>query len=321
MLESSDQTRLFTHTRRPQWGVGLLTGEGENRRSIRFQDGKLRAFRADFYHLLEEFDGSDAVIATVASELQATHDAQSQVERRLKQAAEQPPLMTFDEQIRVFETLFPGGFQGPTWQDEWRAPIDDASARKRHVNPAVQLAAETLSAEALADKTGEEVLALVIKVLQLTKLASPSKLVKPIAETGDSYESATALGNAIRELLHGEDKFEDRLRAFVMTLDGTSIEAVTWPLVTLIPALAQPAVHVAVQHRPFALQARSLDPSAAVPKAPSPIGYARFQKLAHTVRDRLIQRGHAPADLIDVRGFIWETLRPRGVQTLDQIRL
>ena len=69
------------------------------------------------------------------------------------------------------------------------------------------------------------------------------------------------------------------------------------------------------------IQARSLDPSAAVPKAPSPIGYARFQKLAHTVRDRLIQRGHAPADLIDVRGFIWETLRPRGVQTLDQIRL
>jgi hypothetical protein len=321
MLESSDQTRLFTHSRRPQWGVGLLTGEGENRRSIRFQDGKLRAFRSDFYHMLEEFEGSDAVIATVASELQATHDAQSQVERRLKQAAEQPPLMTFDEQIRVFEKLFPGGFQGPAWQDEWRAPLEDASARKRHVNPAVSLATELLSAEALADKTGEDVLNAAIKVLQLTKLASPSKLVKPLAEAGDTVETASEIGNAIRDLLHGEAKYEDRLRAFVMILDGANVEAVTWPLVTLIPSLAQPQDHVAVQHRPFALQARSLDPSAAVPKAPSPIGYSRFQKLAHTVRDRLIQRGHTPADLIDVRGFIWETLRPRGVQTLDQIRL
>ncbi|MEC7949132.1 MAG: hypothetical protein VX265_16300 [Myxococcota bacterium] len=321
MLESSDQTRLFTHSRRPQWGVGLLTAEGENRRSLRFQDGKLRSFRSDFYHLLDEFEGSDAVIATVASELQATHDAQSQVERRLKQAAEQPPLMTFDEQVRVFEHLFPGGFTGPTWQDEWRAPIDETSARKRHVNPAVALATETLSAEHLADKTGEEVLALAIEVLKLTKLASPSKLVKPLADAGDTHESATEIGNAIRELLHGEGKFEDRLRTFVMTVDAAQVESVTWPLVTLIPALAQPHDHVAVQHRPFALQARSLDPSAAVPKAPSPIGYSRFQKLAQTVRDRLTQRGHTPADLIDVRGFIWETLRPRGVQALDQIKL
>jgi len=321
MLDTTDQTRLFTHSRRPQWGVGLLTDEAENKRSLRFQDGKLRSFRADFYHLLEEFEGSDAVIATVASELQATHDAQSQVERRLKQAAEQPPLMSFDEQVRVFETLFPGGFTGTTWLDEWRSPVDEGEARKRHVNSAVALAQETLSAEALADKTGEEVLALAVAVLKLTKLASPSKLVKPLSEAGDSHESATELGNAIRELLHGEAKYEDRLRSFVMTLDGANMESVTWPLVTLLPALAQPNEHVAVQHRPFALQARSLDPSAAVPKAPSPIGYSRFQKLAHTVRDRLVQRGHTPADLIDVRGFIWETLRPRGVQTLDTIKL
>ena len=67
MLDTTDQARLFTHSRRPQWGVGLPTDEAENKRSLRFKDGSPQ-LRADFYHLLEEFEGSDAVIATVASE-------------------------------------------------------------------------------------------------------------------------------------------------------------------------------------------------------------------------------------------------------------
>ena len=103
-----------------------------------------------------------------------------------------------------------------------------------------------------------------------------------------------------------------------MTLDGANLESLTWPLVTLIPALAQPQEHVAVQHRPFALQARSLDPSAAVPKAPSPIGYSRFQSRSHRPGPSGAARSHSGRP----HRRPWLHLgdpRPRGVQTLDQI--
>ena len=195
------------------------------------------------------------------------------------------------------------------------APIDEGEARKRHVNSAVALAQASLTAEALADKTGEEVLAQAAPS-SADQFCSPSKLVKPLSDAGDTHEAATEIGNAIRELLHGEDKYEDRL-CLRDDPDGKP----------RVPHLAAGDAHPRTRTAPgargrpasaLALQARSLDPSAAVPKASSLIGYSRFQ-LAHTVRDRLVQRGHTPADLIDVRGFIWETLRPRGVQTLDQI--
>lgn len=311
--------RLYTHSRREQWGVGILTDEADGKRSIRFQDGKLRRFKEEYYHLLDEYDASDAVIATVAEELIATHDAHNQIERRRKQAAEQPPVMSFDEQVRVFEHLFPGGFQGDTWLDECRRPTDEGGHRKRHVEAALTKAQEILTKEALEGKLSEEIIAAVVEVMQLTKLASPSKLVRPFQEAAEN--NTEELGNAVLALLHGEESYDDRMRAFVMALDAAGIGNVTWPMVTLLPSLVHPELHVAVNHRPFALQARSLDPNSAVPKAPSPIGYNRFQALAHTVRDRLIDRGHKPADLMDIRGFIWETLRPRGVQALDEIKL
>jgi hypothetical protein len=317
--ETDGPPRLFTHSRRPQWGVGILTSEADGKRNIRFQDGKLRTFKEEFFHFLDEFDASDAVIETMAEELIATHDAHNQVERRRKQAAEQPPVMSFDEQVRVFEHLFPGGFQGDTWLDESRRPMDEQGFRKRHVDAALEKAQEILGKEALEGKLSEEIIAATVEVLTLTKLASPSKLVRPFQDAAEA--NTEALGNAILALLHGEESYDDRMRAFVMALDAAGIGNVTWPMVTLLPSLVHPAEHVAVNHRPFALQARSLDPNSAVPKAPSPIGYNRFQALAHTVRDRLIDRGHKPADLMDIRGFIWETLRPRGVQALDEVKL
>ena len=157
--------------------------------------GRQSRFRADFYHLLEEFEGSDAV-ETVASELQAMHDAQSQVERRLKQARA-AAADVLDEQIRVFETLFPGGFTGSAWQDEWRAPIDEGEARKRHVNSAVALA-QVLTAEALADKTGEEVLAQAVAV-PADLAASPSsssRSATPATPTRRQPRSATPSANS-----------------------------------------------------------------------------------------------------------------------------
>jgi hypothetical protein len=315
---NTTDSRLFTHSRRPAWGVGLLTNEGEGRRSIRFQDGRLRTFKVDYYHMLEEFEASEAVVATMAEELNATHDAHAQVERRRSQAAEQLPVMTFDEQVRVFDHLFPGGFTGEKWLDAWRHPLNDGDSRKRHVDPALVIARERLSPEALESASSAEILAAAAVVLGTTGLASPSRLTRPLTETCEDDPEPVA--NALVGLLHGENPYGERARAFIMALDRSGLANVTWPMVTLLPALYRPNEHVAVEHRPFALQARSLDRNSAVPRAPSPVGYQRFLALAEQVRTRLTERGQAPRDLIDVRGFIWETLRPRGQQTLEEIR-
>jgi hypothetical protein len=64
---------LWTHSRRPQWGVGLLTAAGDGRRRLQFQDGRIRTFKEGFCHLLEPFDGSETAAAVVQEELERKH--------------------------------------------------------------------------------------------------------------------------------------------------------------------------------------------------------------------------------------------------------
>ena len=76
---------------------------------------------------------------------------------------------------------------------------------------------------------------------------------------------------------------------------------------------------MAVEHNAFRRQARSLMPEARLGRLPTARTYGSARRLAGRVRDKLVEAGEAPVDLLDVRAFVWETLRPKAVEQLARL--
>ena len=164
----------------------------------------------------------------------------------------------------------------------------------------------------------EGVLEALRTVYQETSLASPSKSIQPLQ--GLSPSKATALALSLRDLLHGEEEdYAIRFRAWLVAL--ADVTEVTWIAATLPAALFAPAQHVPIKRSIFQVQARVHGAIPLTRQRPTPQGYARLRKVGLTTRDALITRGLQPADLLDIRNFCWETLRPRGLQVMRELGL
>ena len=314
---------LVVHQKRPQWGVAMLTWEGNDRRRYQFQDGRLRTFKDGFYHMLETVDVSQAAQTTLREDLERKHGMSLQDREAERAREKKAPVMSFSDQLRVFRHLFEEGFQTEDYIMTFRNR-EGRTRLKRLVDPAIQLAQEKLSREAMSarieagDWTG--LMDDVFTVLKRTSLASPTKVVKPLKALDETH--LPRLARALFDLLYGdpEVKYSRRFREWVMALDAEGSVAVNWPMATVLPALVLPEEHVCVRRKAFRLQARSVAPDARVGKHPSPRGYKRARRIAKKTRAQLVENDFEPRDLFDVRQFIWETLRPKGQETLDDLR-
>lgn len=310
---------LWTHSRRPQWGVGLLTAAGDGRRRLQFQDGRIRTFKEGFYHLLEPFDGSETAAAVVQEELERKHRTLQSDAKELEKAKAKPPVMTFEEQLRVFRSFFPQGFEDPAYIDAWR---NAEAARKRHVDPVLEDARGVLDADTLAKASvrGEAAPAFeaLLGLLKRTSLASPSKVVQPLSALDEA--ARTDIVSALHGVLSAaEEDLEERMRAWLLALDADGRVAVTWSMATLPLALADPQNHGCIKPRALRKQARVLGTDALVRRLPSPLGYAAARRVNGELAAALTQAGLQPGDSFDLRAFAWETLRPRGLARLAEL--
>ncbi|MCB9779254.1 MAG: hypothetical protein H6742_11875 [Alphaproteobacteria bacterium] len=314
--------QLYTHKKRPEWGTGLLTGEAEHRRTLQFEDGRVRKFKDGFYHLLEPLDEGPAASATLAEELLFKYRKALQDEADRRGHGAQPP-MSFDTQVRVFASLFAGGFHGSDYVESFRTAAD-GRGRKRLRDPAIAVAQDLLAADRLADLVDKglwgKLHSAAIKVLSRTSLASPSKVVEPLREMPDAFKER--FGRALFALLHGGDPgdLQARFREWILALDAEGHVRVSWPMATVLPALFAPDRHVPVKWRVFRAQAQIVDPHVFVRQVPTPGGYLRARDLAVETGRRLADAGLEPRDLLDVREFIWQTLRPRGQEIALELK-
>jgi len=315
------EERLFVHTERPQWGVGLWVKEERSRRRVRFEDGEMRAFKKGFYHLLEPVDPDRADLDDV---FEALADEQQQViaERAAQQArAEKPPVMTFAEQVAVFQALYDGGFDGDAYVDAARTR-DGGSLCKRHVEEEMALAQQGLSKatlqQAIAEERFDDVVGTALGILERTTLVKPSKGHKLVAALAPDDHKAFALG--LYRLLHGRDRFRKRFSAWVKTLRSSLPDAPSWPLATVFPALVFPDEHVCVKRRAFQLQALEIKPGTHITRKVNRRSYRRARRVARATREAMVEAGLTPRDLLDVRRFMWDTLRPKGQKLLDEMQ-
>lgn len=313
-LALDPEDRLFRHRLRPGWGIGLWVREEKTRRRLVFQDGTRRAFKSGFYHLLEPVDADTVDIPETFKNLLG----EAELLREEKPAETTPPVMAFSDQISVFLHQYPEGFGGEDYIDGHRRPLV-RKARKAHVERALERAQSELEEgrlrEMLADDRHDEVHAAIAQILRLTSLVA-ARRVRPLNDL--DADARVQLVESVVDLLYGEGQYRDRFDRWVAALDNLGIQP-NWALATVLPALVHPDTHICVKRSVFGLQARAVLAEGKVQKQVTARRYRNARKIARAVRKRLEEADLEPRDMLDVRNFIWETLRPKGRKLLDEI--
>lgn len=312
-MQTTDELQpLFTHSKRPVWGLAILAWEGDGERLYQFQDGQLRTFKEGYYELLKEVvDHPPERALDIVRDLKAMLRLD-----RGRREGKSERLVSFAEQIAVFEQRYPAGFADPKWVSVVRG--GEGKRHKRHREPAIEQAGASLSAEALerAIASGEPhaVVEAARAVVAATDLVG-SKDVGPLRKKSEADEAAFV--RALRELLYGSGAYGARLGAYLDALAELGGRRVTWPLATVLPALVHPGEHLFVKPSVVRPQAQWIAPSLPYDASPSPALYERLRAMADEVRSRLRRAGHTPRDLLDVHDFMLETLRPRTARPLS----
>lgn len=309
---------LFEHTKRSDWGLAILTWEGRDKRCYQFQDGRLRTFKKGFYGFLKAVDRPVDEVREIVDQLAQRHavvTARQEVMAEAKKAGSK--LMTFEDQVRVFKHLYPGGFSDPAYLDKVRGT--EETRRKKHREPAIADARKRLSRERLSELIEARDFAAVhaeaLAAVNGTDIASQKTDRVALQKLEASAHEDFA--NALFEMLYGEGPVAQRFDRYVKVLGEGSQTRVTWPLATAVQALVFPTDRVAVKPSVFRQQAKWMAPRLMFDNDPVGHQYEQLESMAFSIRRRLEQADIPPSDLMDVYDFIWITLRPKAKEILD----
>lgn len=293
----STPPRLYSHSRRPDWGFAILVEERHNRRRYLFQDGEMRTIESSFFELILPADHPLDVALRITHQLETL--AGTSPARRAQPHRNVP---SFDSQIGQFRSVFPDGFDGSDYREAVRL---GTRRRRHHRDPSIADARERLIAA--KDRRPAEMLAAAIAVLGGTDLVRPADVA---AISGAGADEASLLGQAVVDMLEGPETVNLWYRAMA-THAGPWLN---WPVATALPALVYPDAHIAVHGPTFRQQARLMAPRLRIPQRPGSGIYGRIQEMGKAVRDRLVEAGMAPHDMLDVHEFIRVTLGPKALR-------
>ncbi|HMR08491.1 MAG TPA: hypothetical protein PKA88_22075 [Polyangiaceae bacterium] len=297
---------LFRHRKRKDWGRAILAWDRNVKRAYQFEDGELRIVAEGFFGLMEEIDvpADDArsVVRTLVGHLDAS-EARCIMRQQSGRAT-----MSLDDQMGLFNAMYPGGFQDPQWLAKTRG---EGAKRhlKRHRNRVIAEAKESLAKEnmdrLLVEHKASEIIAAAESVMARTDLVSAAQL-KPFSSIDPKHH--TDLASGLRDLLYGSHGDAERVTAWVQLLTKTMGVAPAWQLATVLLGLVRSDEHLPIRPTSFRDQARYMAPRVTCSNSPDGATYARLLSMSHAVRDRLLEAGLKPADFVDVHDFIRVTL-------------
>jgi hypothetical protein len=310
--EFPTEATLYRHTRRPEWGLAILAGQEEDRRSYQFEDGKLRKIGKGYYALLEpveEIDGPEDIVRANLREAAKVNENRPKGEL-------QEAVAPFEEQLALFAKLYPGGFEDPSWIADHRGS-EDRAALKRHREPSMAAAQEVLAGDRcrllLEEDRHAELAESVMDVLAGTDLV-PIAHVKTLRRFDE--DEMRAYAEAVATLVHGEGPFDGHFRSYLQTMENLLGGRPSWRSATALLALTHPQEHVSVRRSAFLRQAGSIAPAGRYTRKPGLGSYKAFRRVALGVKKRLEGAGQEPRDLLDVHDFVWATLRKSALEHL-----
>lgn len=303
---------LVRHSKRPQWGRGILVEERPTKRTYFFEEAGRILIKDGYYHMLNKQDVAPGKAWQLGEELRrkaGLSEARALATKRA--AAKGKKIITLEEQIDLFtDELFDGGFEGDDWKTSHRG-VDVKKRLKRHRAPLLEDAQRILSKERLDALESDADYAVVYN--ELVELLGQTDLVgkKERVLFADLDPRLTIL--EIRELLHGDADFVERQEKFLLNfgmIAGT--REISWKLATLFPAIFAPNHHICVHPTSIKQQAKWMAPKLTLPKFADVQHYQVLLGVAAAVQAGLRDRGLKPADLMDVTDFIRQTLRPKA---------
>lgn len=312
---------LYRHAKRKEWGLAILAWDRDGRRAFQFEDGHLRVFAANFQALMEAVFRPPEEAGETAEALNRLLSINDQSAARAKKASlKSTSPLSLQDQINVFADMYPSGFQDSEWKQKVRG-AGQKRRTKKFRDAAVQQAQAELSADRIAKLLNGQQYAkvqlAVVDVLKRTDLVTATQL-KPVASLAPAQHQAFAV--AVRDLLHSEGRYEQRLGAFADKLQELSGTRPTWQLATAIAGLVHPREHICVSPNAFREQAKSVASHLELSAAPQAAAYTRLLAMARSLQDELKAAGLVPCDLLDVHDFIRETLAPSAKRRAEALR-
>lgn len=311
-----DKVEVVQHRGYPEWGRGVMIWEKATKRGYVFEDGQIRLFKKGFYHFLEAQDIPLEEAKVIVGELQriATRRGMqiAQTEQR-KDASKSrsESSVSLADQIWFFHREYPDGFADSGWVSDVRRRDNPL---KRHREPVCEAVQAKLSAEEVASLDAEEVLDRWCEIMETSDLLTRKQLdtLSSLKEEGQR-----TVGEALAELLHGEESLSIRLERWINALHR-GLGAPTWSLATLPLATAHPEEHAYVRRSVVVRLTRLRGYS--LPKRPSAPAYRRTQEILQRLASELAEQGEEARDLLDIYDFVRVTLRPKAQEAMAERR-
>jgi hypothetical protein len=300
MTQFPDETAaptLFAHTLRKEWGVGILSGENQGKRSYLFENGAERTLASGFHELMREVEQPNAEQQMIGARLHAVLLSRGDAKPAAAVKTSGP---SFAEQLGTLRRIYPGGLADPKWVAEVRGRRDEAIERAR-----TELSAEALDS-LLGEERFEEVWALVRATVNGADIAPNSARIS----NKKQITPPAALAGAVRELLYGAAPDEQRFDRYLAAFAAAFGRSASWETATALLALVHPKQHVCVAPTAFRKQLKALSPRGAIASQPNGSDYARLLGVGRVILGKLAENGEAPRDLFDAYDFICLTLRP-----------
>jgi hypothetical protein len=299
---------VYKNELQPAWGLGLVIEDKPDNWVLLFEHaGRKKFIKAKTRSLVPVALDKEA-LALLDAKVKGVRRPSGTAKPKSPRKPSAATFVSFDEQVKLFESLFPGGFTGEKFTAEERGVASDKTA-KGYIDEAIRLAQASLGKAQFDEGKTDDLFAAALRLLKLTGIVFPMEGQIPLNLLGEAERPA--LLSALRALLHGEGEFAARLETFAGALslkDKTgAAKRVTWPFATHFPALLAPAEHVCVKPTAFASQATTLGLDIAKTQPVTADGYKQFLNLAQETHKRLVAAGHKPRDLMDVYAFIQRT--------------
>jgi hypothetical protein len=293
-IAESEFPALFAHGTRKDWGVGVLSGVRDGKRTYLFEGGEERIMGGGALDMMRKITPLSAEQQSTLARLTALVAKRQGLPDPSKAAGHQ-----LLEQLAGLRRAFPGGFADPAWQSERRAATVRGAI---HAEAKESLSLKSVDALLKAQQP-DALWAAVTKVLLATGWVVADQL-KPTPTVGVGL-----LAGAVRELLYGSATLEQRVDRFTVAYETAFHRPPRWETVTSLMAVVFPDDFVLVELASFRKQLKALGSNGALPQRPTGAGYARCVNAARIVAGKLTEQGEVPQDLLDVHDFIRYTLK------------
>lgn len=296
VVDNQEFPCLFSHSKRAEWGVAVLSGHSEGRRSYLFEDGEERTLGTAGVELLRKVERPN-------QEQQATwaHLLSLLAKRRgRREPHEIATAAAVERQLARFQQKYANGFAGKGWT------ADKNGARARHARevlvPEVQA---RLSPKRVADMITKQNITHVWR--EAAALLRESGLVVGALPEPEAEHGQRQLAQATVDLLYGRESYERRFDRWVSACSAVMGDAPSWQTATALPALLSPVEHVYVDPTSFRKQLGALGRPSAMGGRPSGSAYLRCLAAAQSLANLLAARGAIARDLLDVHDFVRTT--------------